>query len=229
MNGTVVWRTLFERLEPLWLKYANSSYLNGLRLLELRARHVPSLGDINRFLAPRTGFRAVPVSGYLAAPEFFAHLRRREFPTVPRLRKAEQLDYLPEPDLFHDVCGHVPMHADTAFADALVRIGECAARHPGRLEEIARFFWFTVEFGLMRESGELKAYGSGLLSSAAELEHAMTSNAVERRLFDLDEVLAQPFEIDRLQNRLYIVESFEHLYGLAGRLEWRFSGRKLAA
>jgi phenylalanine-4-hydroxylase len=229
MSKSAVWRTLFERLQPLWSRYANSSYLSGLRLLDLRARHVPSLSEINRFLAPRTGFRAVPVSGYLAAPDFFAHLRRREFPTVPRLRSAEQLDYLPEPDLFHDVCGHVPMHANPSFANALVRIGDCASRHPDKLDEIARFFWFTVEFGLMREGGELKAYGSGLLSSAAELEHAMTCDAVERRPFDLDEVLSQSFEIDRLQNRVYIVESFEHLYGLAGRLEWRLSGRKLAA
>jgi phenylalanine-4-hydroxylase len=198
---------------------------------------VPRLDEVNRFLAPRTGFRARAVSGYIPAAQFFECLRQREFPTTITIRDGARLDYLPEPDIFHDIAGHVPMHTDRAFAEILVRFGGCARRatelvaadpegkRVHRLAQIvkalARFFWFTVEFGLMRESrGQpLKVYGSGLLSSYSEIAHAVGDSRVERHPIDLTRVVNQPFEYDHFQPVLFFVESFDHLFELVTELE----------
>src|ERR1700722_13265790 len=161
------WRRLYARLAPRWEKYANSHFLAGIRSLCLSPDRVPRLDDVNRFLSPLTGFQAKAVSGYVPAFVFFDCLRNRAFPTTITIRRADQLDYLPEPDIFHDVAGHVPMHTERQFADALVRFGECAHTAAGLVAQIrdetermrtltsiikamARFFWFTIEFGLMK-------------------------------------------------------------------------------
>jgi phenylalanine-4-hydroxylase len=232
------WRILFERIGERWERYANRRFLEGVNGLCLPADRVPRLEDVNRFLAPRTGFRARAVSGYIPAAQFFECLSSREFPTTITIRDGARLDYLPEPDIFHDIAGHVPMHTDPAFADVLVRFGACARRaseligahsdesdRVRRLAQIltalARFFWFTIEFGLMRQGNgrSLKAYGSGLLSSYAEMAHAIDHPGVERRPIDLARVMNQPFEYDHFQRVLFIVESFDHLFELVGDLE----------
>ena len=229
------WRTLYARMLPDWQRYANPRFLEGLTCLALDAERVPRLAEVNQFLCPRTGFVARAVAGYMPAFEFFDCLRRREFPTTVNVRPFAQLDYLPEPDIFHDIAGHVPMHTDPAFAEALVRFGECAhaaAEHDdqqvlaSRIRALARFFWFTVEFGLMRTSGGLRAYGSGLLSSHGELGRAIESPRVQRHRLQLEWVINQSFEIDRYQPLLFSIESFDELYEQAGRLaEWMRSGR----
>ena len=219
------WNSLYLRMLPLWRQYATPPFLRGLDALQLNPDRIPRLADVNRCLRPLTGFRAQPVAGYLAAPDFFECLRRREFPTTVSIRDASTLDYLPEPDIFHDVAGHVPMHTDPVFADVLARFGECARRvgqtgdKDVAMQALSRFFWFTIEFGLMRSGNSLKAYGSGLLSSHGELKHALESDAVRRLPFDMDQVIAQPFEIDHYQPVLFYVDSFEHLFGLAERFE----------
>ncbi|MCU0619318.1 MAG: hypothetical protein MUF40_05375, partial [Gemmatimonadaceae bacterium] len=161
------WRRLYERMTPRWERYANPKFLEGIATLCLDPTRVPKLEDVNRFMSPLTGFRAKPVSGYVPAFLFFDCLRNREFPTTITIRDGAVLDYLPEPDIFHDIAGHVPMHTDRAFADTLVRFGECAhtaadivRRIPDKGERLrtltsiqkamARFFWFTIEFGLMQ-------------------------------------------------------------------------------
>lgn len=237
------WRTLYARILPRWERYANPAFLEGIRTLHLDPARVPRLDDINRFLEPLTSFQAKPVSGYVPAFLFFDCLSRREFPTTITIRGADQLDYLPEPDIFHDVAGHVPMHTDQAFADALVRFGKCAraaanfARtitDPGlRIERLssiikalARFFWFTIEFGLMGTGNGLKVYGSGLLSSYGEIAHAIESPDVQRWSFRIEWVINQHFEIDRYQPLLFIIDNFEHLFDLIGQLEmWMLQGR----
>jgi phenylalanine-4-hydroxylase len=231
------WETLYGRMLPKWDRFANRRFLEGVAALAFDPRRVPRLEDVNRFLAPRTGFRARAVSGYVPAFLFFDSLRRREFPTTITIRRADRLDYLPEPDIFHDLAGHVPMHTDRAFADTLVRFGDCAhtaagiaAGQPERLASIiramARFFWFTVEFGLMRERGEIKVYGSGLLSSAGEIEHAVLDPGVQRYPAQLEWMINQVFEIDHYQKLLFIVDSFDHLFGLVDELErWMRQGR----
>jgi phenylalanine-4-hydroxylase len=237
------WRRLYARLEPRWEKYANPHFRAGLRSLCLSPERVPHLEDVNRFLRPLTGFQTKAVSGYVPAFMFFDCLRNRAFPTTVTIRRVDQLDYLPEPDIFHDVAGHVPMHTDPHFAETLVRFGECAhtaaelvAGIRGEDERwrtltsivkaMARFFWFTIEFGLMRSPQGVCVYGSGLLSSYGEIEHAIESPAVQRYPMQLEWAINQGFEIHHYQPLLFIVDSFEHLFNLVDQLEqWMKAGK----
>jgi phenylalanine-4-hydroxylase len=237
------WRRLYSRMEQRWRRYANPRFLQGIDNLCLDPERVPRLDDVNGFLSPLTGFKAKAVSGYIPSFLFFDSLRNREFPTTITIRDGATLDYLPEPDIFHDIAGHVPMHTDRAFADTLVRFGDCAhtaaeivSGIPDEAERIrritsifkamARFFWFTIEFGLMRSNDGLRVYGSGLLSSYGEIAHAIDSPEVQRYPIQLEWVINQYFEIDHYQPLLFIVDSFEHLYDLVGELEqWMRDGR----
>lgn len=238
------WSALYARMQERWQRYANEHFLKGIQALCLDPNRVADLDDVNRFLCPLTGFRAKPVSGYVPAFLFFDCLRNREFPTTITIRRADKLDYLPEPDIFHDIAGHVPMHTDRAFADTLVRFGDCAhtaaelvrgmpdkAEQSRRLASIvramARFFWFTIEFGLMKgRHGDLKVYGSGLLSSFGEIEHCIESSAVQRFPIQLEWVINQGFEIDHYQPLLFVVDSFDHLFSLVDELEhWMRAGK----
>jgi len=237
------WRKLYSRMLPRWERYANPHFREGIDALRLNPERVPRLEEVNHFLEPLTGFQAKPVSGYVPAYLFFDCLRNREFPTTITIRESTKLDYLPEPDIFHDIAGHVPMHTDKHFAETLVRFGECAhtAAHLAagiRDEEtrvhcltsivkaMARFFWFTVEFGLMRDRGEVKVYGSGLLSSYGEIAHAIDSPEVQRFPIQMEWAINQGFEINHYQPLLFIVDSFDHLYSLVDELEdWMKSGK----
>jgi phenylalanine-4-hydroxylase len=233
------WRRLYARMVPLWDRYANEHYLEGLHSLYLDPNRIPRLEHVNRFLKPLTGFQAIAVNGYIPAFLFFDCLRNRKFPTTITIRPADKLDYLPEPDIFHDVAGHVPMHTDPAFAEALARFGECAhtaveiagrRRHAHRLTSIiramARFFWFTIEFGLMRSKTGLRVYGSGLLSSFGEITHAIDSPEVQRHPIQLEWAINQGFEINHYQPLLFAVDSFDHLFSLVDQLEkWMREGK----
>jgi phenylalanine-4-hydroxylase len=237
------WRRLYERIRPRWERYGNDHFLHGIAALNLPSDRVPRLSDINRRLKPLTGFQAKPVSGYVPGFLFFDCLRRREFPTTITIRPVDKMDYLPEPDIFHDIAGHVPMHTERAFADTLVRFGDCAhtavemtagikdhAERVRRLTSIiralSRFFWFTVEFGLMRGPRGTVAYGSGLLSSYGELRHAIESDEVQRYPVQLEWLINQGAEIDHYQPLLFVVDSFEHLFELVDRLErWMREGK----
>jgi phenylalanine-4-hydroxylase len=237
------WEQLYGRMIPQWERYANRHYLEGLATLCLPQDQVPHLEEVNRFLQPRTGFRAKAVSGYVPAFQFFDCLRNREFPTTITIRRGDHLDYLPEPDIFHDLAGHVPMHTDPHFAEALVRFGACGhtavvlaagiADHQERIQTLtsiiralARMFWFTIEFGLMGSAKQLKVYGSGLLSSHGEIQQAIESQNVQRFPFQLEWVINQSFEINRYQPLLFWIHSFDHLFGLVGELEdWMKQGK----
>lgn len=237
------WATLYARIQQKWQRYANPKFLEGVSKLNFDPTRVPKISEINTFLSPLTGFSAKPVSGYIPAFTFFDCLRMRDFPTTITIRDATKIDYLPEPDMFHDVAGHVPMHTDRAFADTLVRFGECALsaamviqqlkdkelqaqRARSIIQGMARFFWFTVEFGLIRSGTELRAYGSGLLSSYGELEYALTSPDVQRYPVQLEWAINQSFEIDHFQPLLFIIDSFEHLFSLVDQLErWVKDGK----
>jgi phenylalanine-4-hydroxylase len=198
---------------PELRKTASSAFLSGVDAIGLDSKHVPNLADVNARLKPLTGWQAMPVPGYLPAKDFFLSLSQRKFPTTITVRSMQQLDYLPEPDIFHDVFGHVPLHADPVFADFLQHYGKVALETHGEQEltELARLFWFTVEFGLIRENGQIKLFGSGLMSSAGEGPHAL-SNDVEKREFELQSVISQTFEIDHYQPILYVIDSFAQLY-----------------
>jgi len=237
------WRMLFRRIRPRWERYANDHFLRGVEALALPSDRVPRLTEINQKLQPLTGFQAKAVSGYVPGFLFFDCLRRREFPTTITIRPKDKMDYLPEPDIFHDVAGHIPMHTGKAFADTLVRFGDCAhtaveltarirdekeraRRLTNIIKAMSRFFWFTVEFGLMRGPNGTCAYGSGLLSSFGELEHAISSVEVQRFPLQMEWVINQVAEIDHYQPLLFRVESFEHLFDLVDQLErWMREGK----
>jgi len=228
---------------PAMLVHANRHFQQGIESLCLDPNRIPKLSDVNRFLGPLTGFQAKAVSGYIPSFLFFDCLRNRQFPTTVTIRRLDKLDYLPEPDIFHDVAGHVPMHTDKHFAETLVRFGECAhtaaeivsgirdekerVRTLTRIiKAMARFFWFTIEFGLMGSPDGLRAYGSGLLSSYGEIEHAIVSPDVQRYPIELEWAVNQAFEIDHYQPLLFIVDSFDHLFSLVDRLEkWMKDGK----
>jgi phenylalanine-4-hydroxylase len=237
------WRKLYARMLPRWDRYANEHFLKGIHSLCLDPDRIPRLSEVNRFLSPLTGFQARAVSGYVPSFVFFDCLRNRRFPTTITIRRGDQLDYLPEPDIFHDIAGHVPMHTDKQFAETLVRFGECAQtaaeiaagiRGPDTrihyltsvIKAMARFFWFTIEFGLMRGRDGFKVYGSGLLSSHGEIAHAIEAPEVQRHPIQLEWAINQGFEINHYQPLLFVVNSFDHLFSLVEQLEvWMKAGK----
>jgi phenylalanine-4-hydroxylase len=237
------WKNLYALLFPKWERFANAKFMQGIKDLCLKPDRIPTLEEVNAFLEPLTGFKAKAVSGYVPTFLFFDSLKNWEFPTTITIRDSQSLRYLPEPDIFHDIAGHVPMHTDKTFADVLVKFGSLAelaakrhshltdekirlAKTKSNIQALARFFWFTIEFGLIRENNQVCVYGSGLLSSADEIEHAILATDVQRLPFQLEWVINQSFKYDHFQPLLFIVESFEHLYEEVHRLEeWLLAGR----
>jgi len=208
-----VWSTLFTRRMEQLERDASNVFLQGMNIINLRRDRVPDLREVNANLMPMTGWQSWGVPGYLPAKSFFAFLAQRRFPTTISVRPKTSMDYLPEPDIIHDVFGHVPLHADPVFADFLQTYGKAALHTTSEThtERLARLFWFTVEFGLIHEDERVKLYGSGLISSDGEGRHALQSDEVERRPFNLDRVCDTSFEIDHYQPILYVLDSFEQL------------------
>ncbi len=208
-----VWAELVGRRMPQLTEHACAEYLAGFEQIGLKQDSIPNLTEVNKLLAPRTGWNATPVSGYLPAPAFFEMLAARRFPTTVSLRGRESLEYIPEPDIFHDVFGHVPMHAHPVFADFLQSYGQvCASlNNEDDVKRMGRLFWFTVEFGVIRQKGQVKLYGSGLISSHGESSYVINGGP-EIRPFDLDAVLEHDFCISEMQPVLYAVESFDQIY-----------------
>ena len=210
------WTTLYDRQMNYLENHASDVYLKGASAVNLVRGHIPHLEgpqSINTYLQDLTGWQSKAVPGYLPAKAFFACLAEKFFPTTIVIRPKEDIDYLPEPDIFHDVFGHVPLHADPIFAEFLQSYGQAALStdDPAKLTELARLFWFTVEFGLIYENNTLKLYGSGLISSPGESKHALEHSDVERRPFNLEEICRTDFRIDRYQPILYVLDSFEEL------------------
>lgn len=208
-----VWGEMFAKRMDQLSEYGSDVFLSGAKAINLRPDRIPPLPDVNARLKAITGWSSHGVPGYLPAKAFFAFLARRQFPTTVTVRPRAQMDYLPEPDIIHDVFGHVPLHADPVFAEFLQTYGQAALHTNDKFhtERLARLFWFTVEFGLIQEGGKLKLYGSGLISSEGEGHHALESKDVDRRPFELERVCNTTFEIDHYQPILYVLDSFEQL------------------
>jgi phenylalanine-4-hydroxylase len=208
-----VWAELVGRILPELEKQAACEYLDGFEVIGLQRDRLPNLAAISARLEPKTGWNSTPVSGFLPAPAFFEMLASRLFPTTTWLRSRDSLEYTPEPDIFHDVFGHVPMHAHPVFADFLEHYGRvCASiEDAGALEKLGRLFWYTVEFGLIREKGEIKVYGSGLISSHGERRNVMEGHCAIHD-FTLHEVLNTPVKVDELHKLLFAVSSFDQIY-----------------
>jgi phenylalanine-4-hydroxylase len=222
-----VWAELVGRVLPELEKHAAREYLEGFQIIGLQRDRLPNLAAISARLGPRTGWNSTPVSGFLPAPAFFEMLANRLFPTTTWLRSRESLEYTPEPDIFHDVFGHVPMHAHKVFGDFLQHYGRVCASvsDPNVLEKLGRLFWYTVEFGLIRQGDEIKAYGSGVISSHGECQNVFHGGC-EVHDFSLDEVLDTPVKVDELQKVLFAVTSFDQIYEAMNEAEQRaFAGQ----
>lgn len=223
------WAELVSRRMPQLAEHACREYLDGFDQIGLREDAIPNLAEVNKRLRPRTRWNATPVSGFLPPDAFFEMLAARQFPTTTWLRSRESLEYTPEPDIFHDVFGHVPMHAHPIFADFLQEYGRVCAglKDKDKLERMGRLFWFTVEFGVIRQDGEIKIYGSGLISSHGESTHIFEGlrhgGGPEIRDFNLDQVLDQQFLVSEMQKVLYAVESFDQIYQAAQEAEERMA------
>jgi phenylalanine-4-hydroxylase len=217
-----VWADLVGRVLPQLEQHASRAYLDGLEIIGLQQDRLPELAAISKRLGPRTGWASTPVSGFLPAPAFFEMLAAHCFPTTTWLRSRHSMDYTPEPDIFHDVFGHVPMHSHPVFAGFLQHYGRVCAETPDPfvLEKLGRIFWYTVEFGLIREAGAVKVYGSGLISSRAECANVFAGNCTIRD-FSLDDVLNTPVKVDELHKLLFAVSSFDEIYAAMHEAEER--------
>jgi phenylalanine-4-hydroxylase len=191
------------------------AFLNGVDLLRFSDTHIPDLEDVNSKLQSRTGFRGVFVKGLEEGPSFFQMLARREFPIGCFIRSQNDLNYTPAPDVIHDLYGHLPFYTDPKYADFCCEFGKAACRYANRpevLRQFERYFWFTIEFGLLMTSRGLKIFGAGIASSLGECEYAL-SGQPEIRPFDIDSVRRQEFRIDEMQKVLFRLESVDQLYG----------------
>jgi phenylalanine-4-hydroxylase len=208
-----VWAELVGRALPDLQKHAAKEYLDGFEIIGLQEDCLPHLSSISARLETRTGWNSTPVSGFLPAQAFFEMLATRRFPTTTWLRSQDSLEYTPEPDIFHDVFGHVPMHAHPVFAVFLEHYGRvCSSISDATvLEKLGRLFWYTVEFGVILQRGAIKVYGSGLISSHGERKNVMDGHCAIHR-FSLDEVLATKVKVDELHKLLFAVSSFDQIY-----------------
>ena len=214
-----VWDTLFARQHSLLRGRAVSAFQEGLDVLDLSRPGVPNLDELNERLHARTGWTVVAVPGLVPDDVFFRHLSLRQFPAGNFIRSPAQLDYLEEPDVFHDVFGHVPLLAQPAVADFMQALGVLGldALERGALGRLARLYWYTVEFGLAREDGELKIYGAGILSSFGESHYALESAKPNRVDFELERVLRTRYRSDAFQEGYFVIDRFEDVLRLVQR------------
>ncbi|MET1110968.1 MAG: phenylalanine 4-monooxygenase [Allosphingosinicella sp.] len=214
-----VWDTLFARQRSLLHGRAVSAFEEGLDVLSLSRPGIPDLIELNARLAARSGWTVVSVPGVVPDDIFFGHLSERRFPAGNFIRAADQLDYLEEPDVFHDVFGHVPMLAQPDVADFMQALGKLGleAVANGSLARLARLYWYTVEFGLVREGGGLKIYGAGILSSFGEAHYSLESARPHRLAFDLPRVLRTRYRTDAFQQAYFVIDRFQDVLDLVAR------------
>ncbi|HQR88226.1 MAG: phenylalanine 4-monooxygenase [Caulobacter sp. 12-67-6] len=208
-----VWITLYERQTAMLPGRACDAFLRGLDALDLHRSGIPDFRRINEELARLTGWSVVAVPGLVPDDVFFDHLANRRFPAGQFIRKPDELDYLQEPDIFHDVFGHVPMLTDPVFADYMQAYGQGGQRalELGRLANLARLYWYTVEFGLMQTPQGLRIYGAGIVSSRAESIFALDDPSPNRIGFDLERVMRTPYRIDDFQQAYFVIDSIQTL------------------
>ncbi|MFI4979152.1 MAG: phenylalanine 4-monooxygenase [Nevskiales bacterium] len=209
-----IWAELFARQKQAIRGKACDEFMHGLDLLKLPEDRVPQLGEVSQRLKRETGWEVAYVPALIPFSEFFALLADRKFPAATFVRTREELDYLQEPDIFHEIFGHTPLLTNQYFADFTHTYGKLglAASREDRVY-LARMYWFTVEFGLMQKPGEaLRIYGGGILSSIGETEYAYSSDKALRRRFDIVDALRTPYRIDIMQPLYYVIENLRQLF-----------------
>ncbi|THJ31265.1 phenylalanine 4-monooxygenase [Lampropedia aestuarii] len=212
-----VWKTLFERQSQLLPGRACKEFVAGMQQLPMRADEIPDFRRLSEVLMQHTGWQIVAVPGLVPDDVFFDHLANRRFPAGQFIRKPHELDYLEEPDVFHDVFGHVPMLMNPAIADFIQAYGQggMRAKELGVLDKLARVYWYTVEFGLVQEEGELRIYGAGIASSRTETVFALDDASPNRIRFDLERVMRTQYRIDDFQESYFVIRDLNELLELA--------------
>ena len=211
-----VWARLFARQRQILPGRACRAFLQAQDAMGMTPDRIPKFDDLNRVLRQATGWELVGVEGLLPELTFFEHLAARRFPVTWWIRTPEQMDYLSEPDLFHDLFGHVPLLMDPVFADYMQAYGAGGVKAhgigPDALQGLTRLYWYTVEFGLIREDGALRIYGSGIVSSKGESIHCLESEAPNRIGFDLERVMRTRYRIDTYQKTYFVIDDFQQLF-----------------
>ena len=212
-----VWQTLYERQTRLLPGRACDEFVAGMQALPLQADRIPDFRALSEVLLKATGWQVVAVPGLVPDEVFFEHLANRRFPSGNFIRRADELDYLEEPDVFHDVFGHVPMLMNPVMADFIQAYGQggLRAQRLGKLHQLARVYWYTVEFGLLRQHGGLRIYGAGIASSYAESLFAVDDPSPNRIGFDLERVMRTRYRIDDFQESYFVLDSLDALLDLA--------------
>ena len=213
------WRRLFERQTRLLRGRVVPEFLAGVEGLTIAAEGIPDFRRLSGVLGKATGWQVVAVPGLVPEAVFFEHLANRRFPATRWIRSPQQLDYLPEPDIFHDVFGHVPLLLHPVFADYMAAYGRAgvAAGADGAIERLARLYWYTVEFGLMDTAAGLRIYGAGIASSRTESIFCLESPSPNRIGFSLERVMRTRYRIDDFQQTYFVIDDFETLFHLTDR------------
>ncbi|GAB3896609.1 phenylalanine 4-monooxygenase [Spirosoma agri] len=227
-DDQAVWRLLVDRQMAQLPGKASQAYLDGISATGFRADRIPDFErDLNPRLQPLTGWQVYAVKGLIANRAFFELMANRNFPATTWLRRRDQLDYLPEPDMFHDTFGHVPMLSNQAFCDFLAALSHIALRfvdHDEAIDMISRLYWYTVEFGLIQEADGLRIYGGGILSSVGETTYSLFSKEPKRVPYDVDTLLRTPYVIDHFQEQYFVINSYEQLYRSVPEIEATLEG-----
>ena len=212
-----VWKTLFERQSKLLPGRACDEFVRGMQDLPIGPDQIPNFEQLSETLSQRTGWQIVAVPGLVPDDVFFEHLAHRRFPAGHFIRKPHELDYLEEPDVFHDVFGHVPMLMNPAIADYIQAYGEggLRAKRLGVLEKLARVYWYTVEFGLVKQPDGLRVCGAGIASSATETVFSVEDDSPNRVAFDLERVMRTNYRIDDFQESYFVLDNLNDLLKLA--------------
>lgn len=210
-----VWNTLYTRQKPLLTNRACNEYSSGLDLLNLPTDRIPQCPDVSKILRQETGWALEPVAALIPFDTFFNLLANKKFPAATFIRRRDELDYLQEPDMFHEVFGHCPLLTNQAYADFTYTYGKLGqkADHKDRVM-LAKLYWFTIEFGLINTADGLRIYGGGILSSIGETPYSLESDKAIRKPFDVLEILRTPYRIDIMQPVYYVIDSFDVLFNV---------------
>ncbi len=210
-----VWRILFERQMEQLPGMATDEYLAGIRRIGFTANQIPDFSQVNQVLSGHTGWQLHVVAGLIGNQEFFELLKNRYFPSSTWLRRKDQLDYLEEPDMFHDVFGHVPLLTNQHLCNFLADLSRIALRfidNPYAIELISRLYWYTVEFGLIQEKEGLRIYGAGILSSKGETQYSLHDSRPQRLPYQVKTILETPYIKEHFQEQYFVIDSYEQLY-----------------
>lgn len=209
------WHKLISRQLPIIANRACQEFIDGLDVLKFSQEHVPQLPDVNKNLFQATGWQVAPVAALISFNKFFDLLASKKFPAATFIRIPKELDYLQEPDIFHELFGHCPMLTNQVYADFTEAIGKIGAKaSPTTQKLLARLYWFTIEFGLINNNNNLKIYGGGILSSIGETIYALDSTEPERKPFDVLTILRTPYRIDIYQTIYFVINKFEDLFNI---------------